>query len=329
MKDLINNIYEEILSRNTYLDKFSVPQSDDFFQEIANRYKLILFNVPKLFKMLENAKMIFSFTIVEEDRSKKIRKVEGYVITKGDTIRKLIKHYEGIFLDHYAAEFTEKPSIDKAIQNIAPKVKDYNNTPLGNIARIFISLATFMDELEKNISQYSKSIQEKKLEEELEGCSPASFVAGEGGGIAAASSSPTARSKPKAKAGAWKEPVETSSGTSSGTNSGSGQPRKAKDSSQPEKAMEYGDIQSNKKALSIYGVDFYTRICFRDYQFSVIQKLIDEGSINKEKDLLTIKKYLKKERANADQDMKVQEFAQDINMLEKSINSRMKQIQDK
>ena len=86
---------------------------------------------------------------------------------------------------------------------------------------------------------------------------------------------------------------------------------------------------SIEKTLTVYGVEFYSRVCFREYQFGLIQKLIEDGHINERDDLMLAKKMLQKTRANSDQDLNLQKYAHDINDLEKLINEKIKKGGDR
>ncbi len=77
----------------------------------------------------------------------------------------------------------------------------------------------------------------------------------------------------------------------------------------------------------MYGVEFYTRLCFRDYQFSVMQKIVEEGMISKENDLKAVKTLLDKARQNSDNDVKINDYAKEINELLKTINLKLKSFQ--
>jgi len=71
-------------------------------------------------------------------------------------------------------------------------------------------------------------------------------------------------------------------------------------------------------------VEFYSRVCFREYQFTLVQKLIEDGHIADSDDLMQAKKMLQKTRANSDQDLNLQKYAHDINDLERIINDKLK-----
>jgi hypothetical protein len=88
---------------------------------------------------------------------------------------------------------------------------------------------------------------------------------------------------------------------------------------------KYASKHSVEKALVVYGVELYTRVCFRDNQYALIQKLVEEGIIADRGDLRVIKSLIQKERINSDTKPELQEYALEINNLEKAVNQRLKQ----
>ncbi len=300
LKELLLAVYEEIKAVNEGRDIFSIPQSDTLYGELTKKFNLIPFNIPGLLRMLVASNHIFSFDIVKEDRKNKILKVEGYVVTKGDIISGLKKAYEDELTSLFAIEFNKKLTGDRVVEMFAPHMEEYNNKPIGRIGTIAYNLNQLARVLEWDIMKYSQKRLEELLDAEVaSGPEFSSFI-----------SEHRERPAPQPENGHQKKDAATK--------------KRAIDSSEYESMMNYSSKNSVEKTIAVYGIDFYTRVCFRDYRFSLIQSHIESGLIRRKDDLAAIKKLLLKERANADKDMKIQEYAADINRLEKIINDKLK-----
>ncbi len=201
----------------------------------------------------------------------------------------------------YSHEFSTKYSVERIIKEFIPKIQDYNNKPLGKIANVVINLMNIQSILERNIMLYGVKWQEKQLKTEIENSDPLNcFIELKGAGA-----------EPGPDKEGRKEPGEGG--------------RRSADAVKYEDISKYLSKNSIEKTLAVYGVEFYSRLCFREYQFPLVQKLIEEGIIHLKDDLKLVKKMLQKTRANSDQDLNLQKFAKDINSLEKLINEKIKQ----
>jgi len=292
LEELLAAILEEIRARNTVPGPKSIPESVEFVDELAKRYGLVPFGIPKLLNILCEAHKIFSFTIVEADRKEKIRRIEGYVVAEGNVITKLVAWHGDELVKAYAEEFSIKYSVDRIVKEFYPRINKYNNTWLGKQANIVVNLMSFLKILERNIAQYSPAWQEKQLKAEIEKSDPLSFF------------------------------LETKDSNQPGSRSQ--EVRRAVDSSRYEELARYASKNTIEKALAVYGIEFYTRVCFREYRFVHIKKLIEEGRIANDDDLRVVKRMLQKTRENADRDLNLQQYARIINELEKSINEKLK-----
>ena len=302
LEELLNGICGEIRKRNTERNMWAIPQSEEFFNDITKKYNLIPFAIPKLIKILVDSHKIFQFVVVEADRKEKIRRTDGYVVTEGNILKTLLEYYSDELVRAYSHEFSKKLGIDKIIKEFVPNMTAFNNTVVGKTANIVINLISLQSVLERNIMLYGHKWQEKQLALEIEQSDPLSaFIENE---VAAA------------RGEGIKEPAPNGSAK-----------RRATDAEQFEEFKKNSSKYPLEKTLAVYGVEFYTRVCFREYQFELVQKLVDDKIINDKDDLLTIKKLLQRERANSDKDLNLQKFAAHINNLEKSINAMIKQVQ--
>src|SRR4030042_15162 len=240
MKDLeehLNTIYIDITKRKTERSPHPVPLSEDFYDEIEKRYSLIPHAIPTLFKILADSHKIFSFTVVEADRKERIRRGDGFVVTEGNIIKSLLEYYGDELIRAYSHEFSMKYSIERIIKEFFPKLNEYNNTHLGKTANIVIHLMSFQSTLERNIMQYGQKWQENQLRIEIEKRAPIEFFIGDGMG--------------KTETGRDDEDEVTPEKS-----------RRAIDAAKYEEFKKYMSKNSIEKAVIVYGVEFYTRVCF-------------------------------------------------------------------
>jgi hypothetical protein len=298
LEELLNSIYTDIRKYNSGRNMQAVPQSDWFFDEIQARYNLIPFSIPKLIKILADSHKIFIFKVVEADGKERIRRLDGLVTTEGNVIKDLLGWYGDELVRAYSHEFSKKLAVERIIKEFFPKLDEYNNTLIGKIANIVMHLMSFESTIERNISQFNSKWQEKQLKSEIEKSDPLSFFMDDG-----------------------------DSSSNSGNDDSrllSDNNRRAIDLPKYDELKKYLSKNSIEKTLTVYGVEFYSRVCFREYQFNLIQKLIEEGHIADSDDLMQAKKMLQKTRANSDQDLNLQKYAHDINDLERIINEKLK-----
>jgi hypothetical protein len=297
LEELLNTILADIRKRNTGRGSEAIPRSDEFFDTITRNYSLIPFAIPKLIKILVDTHKIFSFKIADADRKHHTGRIDGFVVTDGSIIKTLLNFFGDELIRAYSQEFSAKYSVERILKEFFPKLDEYNNTPLGRTANIVINLMGFRSTLERNIMQYGQNWQEKQIREEIEKSDPiSSFIDTKG----------------------------TLTGKGGDETDDDDKHRRATDTLKYEELKKYMGKNTIGKTLNVYGVEFYARVCFREYQFSLVQKLIEDGHIHKNEDLSLVKNMLRKTRANSDQDKNLQKYAHDINDLEKLINDMLK-----
>jgi hypothetical protein len=300
LEELLKTIYIDIRKQNCERSPQAIPQSDIFFEYLTKTYSVIPYAIPNLIKILVDVHKIFSFKIVEADRKNSIRRVEGFVVVEGNIIKSLLEFFTDELIREYSHEFSAKYSVEKIIKEFFPKLDEYNNTTLGKTANIVINLMSFQSTLERAIMQYNPKWQEKQIRIEIEKSDDlSSFIDQPGGNL-------------QNRGGGAAHDADDKN-------------RRITDTPKYEEFKKYMSRNTIEKTLTVYGMEFYSRVCFREYQFSLVQKLIEDDHINDVDDLLIVKKVLRKTRANSDQDLNLQKYAHDINDLEKAINDKIKQ----
>jgi hypothetical protein len=289
LEELLHNVYSEIKIQNSRFDSRSVPDTSELITLLSTRLNIIPFTIPKLLKYLSDASMLFSFTIVEEDRKNKIKKMDSHLVAEGPIISELKNIYSKELAKLFTHEHTIKYTADNVVREYIPSALKYNNTEIGKIGNIAVMTTHYEIIFERNILNYSKVNIEKKLKDVLSSAEPLTYFVNA------------------------EKPAE---------------PQKARRATDMKPSMSdfinYSKQNSIEKTLALYGIDFYARVCFRDYNFTGLSKLIDSGHIKHKNDLITIKSRLAAVRSNSDVDIKLQNYASEINSLEKTINLHIK-----
>jgi len=296
LSELLKNIISDVREKNQRPGPGAVPRSDEFFGELAKKYGLVPFTVPTLIRMLVSSSCLLGFTLIEEERKKKILRVEGYVVTEPGVIDPLIRYYSRELESIYMINYNKKAAYNKIIQEISPDLHVHNGTPLGICTSTLIMLSTVSDMLQWEPMKYSRKSKDRLLETEIAGGRPPSY-------FFASDSAGNGRETVQEKTAQRPDPGPS--------------------------IVRYADIRKHtdsntiQKSLAVYGVEFYTRVCFREYQFALIYRIIQDGIITEKKDLSVIRELIARERTRADKDLRIQGFAGDINALEKLINERL------
>lgn len=297
--DCIDAVYRNIAETNRTLSRRSVPLSDDFAGRMSKSLNIPVTSVYFILSILSESHRIFSFPVVEEDCANKIPGIAGYVISDGHIISTLSGIYDGELETAYMKEFSAKLTSEAIRTEVASRRKDFNNTPAGRLAAISGMLRQCARTLEHDILKYGKKWQDRQFEEEIGKANiPAEFfsVRKESGSFHEEVKNCDSIKTPQKPAGQHKE-FDLKSEAARGT---------------------------IEKTIRVYGIEFYARTCFKNYQFALLQKIIEENVVVLPADLTLIKEVLRRVRGESDKDLNLQKYAVEINALEKCINSRLK-----
>lgn len=294
LEDLLKEVYTEIKIINKKSDLSCVPETKKLIDLLPDKLGVLPFSVPKILKLLNKASMLFSFTLVEEDRKNKIKKSEGHIAADGPVLNSIKKAFEEELAKLFTTEFTRKYTPESAVREFIPQAPKFNNTDIGRIGNTAVMAAHFEVIFNRNVLEYSSIKIDKKLK----------AVAAEAEPLTAFLPASSTVNSEKTK-----KPARVSSGKVS-------------------EFMNFSGKNPIDRTLAVYGAEFYARICFRNYNFAGLLKIINEGYITKKKDLIRIKSMLQEIRANSDSDLRLQNHAPEINSLQKSINHKLKEANE-
>ncbi len=293
MEHFINDIYQEISKANSSDHINAIPHSDTFSKNMEMQAGIKRHEVGKAVQILKEAHKIFFIEIVKEDESKDIKRVVGYVETVPSTITRLKVYFQNTLIMEYQNQFKVKLPVASIIRELLAK-PSYKNSLIGQIANKAMMLEEYENLLKKEPGQYTDIWKNRALEEIISQIRQAD------------------RQSPAVTAQEEVPPVTLSSNQ-----------RRAVDS---DLYGEYSKTTAQKPAatvLKIYGLEFFLRVNFRKYNFSLLTDMINKGTISGKEDLRMMKSMLLKVKANADRDRDLAKYAGDIHGLEKAIVMRM------
>ncbi len=305
LKGLVEEIYFEIEKRNSKADDNSIPTSRDFFSHLGEKYNLDESKIPDLIGILVNSHKIFNFDIVKEDKSSNIECEYGFVIAEITIVNSLAKKFEKELVRVYFEEFEKHLSPQKIIDELKYSIDKYNNTILGMYGNIALNLSSYEETLKSDYSytrdarRYSVDWKEKKFEKELNNAEEVDFY------LKPRDSEEIKESKPVLEKKVIKK-------------------RRQVDKINDMEITINNMKNSMEKNLAVYGIEFYTRVCFREYKFPLMIRIVEEGLVKTREEMQILSRMIRTLRSNADKDINLNKYANDINRLEKLVNKKMK-----
>ncbi len=295
-KSIVEELYEEIQKKNAEKGAQCLPHSDEFIPRISAVMGIKNEQVRQILKILINAHMIFSFEITHQDAVRNIPRVEGYVVTDLNILRKLKSFFQEELVTQFSQQFHKNIMVHQIVKEIFPIIKSLNNTPLGEVANKAIMLEELEKLMEKNFGEFTEDWKSRQLQLEM---SKANLASGD-----------------KKKVEGDRKPEERQSTVSDKKTATLG---RAVDSEQ------YGDfIAKNKKyplsrILNIYGVEFFLKVNLRNCNFSYLAKLVNDRQISRRSDLMLLRDMIRTIKLNMDRDDTLKKHSEDIYNLERAV----------
>lgn len=297
-KKITQEIFEEIRKKNAMNNRDSIPNSDDFIHYLNITIGIEPDFAKKLIKALINAHKIFAIEIASEDKNNEIPRIEGYVESDINTIRRLKLFFQDELIRQYESEHYKRVTYHQLIKEIMPIINTLNNTPLGQLANKAIMMNELERMMEKDFGEYTEEWKERNLEIEINKATASGII-----------DKPKKDVKPDDKNS---EIILDEIGNKKGLN-----------------IKNYSNFISKNKnypldrVLKIYGVDFFLRAQLQRCEFSYLTKLIESGKFLKISDLLLMRDMLAKVKKNTNNDTKLIALRDDILELERAITHRL------
>src|SRR4030042_408113 len=163
LKKFIDEILKKIIEHNTKVNHDSIPHSDTFEKEIQSLLGIDRADLELIIRILKESHNIFTFEIIKEDADNDIKRVDGYVETDLQTIRKLKNFFQKLLMDEYEKQFNKRLLVHQIVKDIYSRPRFYKNTMLGQIGNKSIMLAEYENYIERNFTEYTDTWKTKKL----------------------------------------------------------------------------------------------------------------------------------------------------------------------
>jgi hypothetical protein len=302
---ILNEIYDEIVNRNSLGNAKSIPHSDEFVTLLSASMGVSVDLVKTMIKVLSNSHKIFVIEIVAEDTVRSIPRVEGYVATDLALMRKMKSFFQKELVYMYNTQFNKDLMVHQVIKEIFPVIRSFNNTPLGEVANKAIMLEEFEKLVETSFIEYTEEWKEQQLAVEME--------------QVGVKKKKGARDEHEAKQEVSKSGetlvAEVKDGARFHLN-------RAVDSNRYKRFVSRSKSKSYplKRILNIYGIRFFLQSHLRRYQFSYLTQIIEDNQITKRSDLMLLKDMLKSIKVNIERDPNLVKYKDDIYNLERTIS---------
>jgi len=290
----LDEIFSRIVGFNSKANNDAIPHSDNFSKEIQSLLGIDQPEIERIIRILKDSHKIFSFEIIKEDPENEIKRIEGYVETDLQTIRKLKNYFQKLLMDEYEKQFNKRMLVHQIVKDMYARPSFYKNTLLGQVGNKAIMLEEYEGLIERNFNEFTDSWKSKKLTELM------------------------AMTENKL----LRDPLDKKTGTAQ-ANKGAALKQRAVDSEQYQNYAADKSKQSLDKVLQIYGVEFFFRIHLRKYEFESLRDIIESGIIDRRADLMKLKEMIQRMKSNTEKDPKLLEHTEQIYRLERIISRQM------
>lgn len=292
LKQFTEEVFRKIVEYNSKINHEAIPHSDAFEREIRSLIGIGKPEFDRIIGMLKDSHRIFSFEIVKEDRENEIRRVEGYVESDLQTLRKLKNYFQKLLMDEYESQYHKRMLVHQIVKDMYARPGFYKNTLIGQIGNKAIMLEEYENLMERNFTEYSDIWKTRKFTEVL----------------AEAEATPLQGEK------------EDAGGEAPAAGGAS---KRAVDSPHYADFTTHQSKQSLSKVLQIYGVEFFFRINLRKYNFELLREIVESGEIDRRADLQVLKDMIQKMKQNTDRDPELSSHNEQIYRLERIISRQM------
>lgn len=301
IRKLAQDMHTLIIQANAKENMEAIPHSDQFMREVTSLFSIEPHLAKQVITMLRESHKIFSIEVVQEDKNKEIKKIEGYVDTDLKTVKRLKNLFQNALMDEYEHQHGRRLMTHQIIKEIYNRIAMFKNTPLGQLANKAIMLEEYENLIEKNYVEYSDSWKVKKMNELLE--QTEALLAEE----------------------------ESKKNTSNEANALKNDDKEAKnrDRLRAVDTVPNDDLSqalsphSINKMIQIYGVNFFFRVQMRKYHFRQLREIIETGSFFKRDDLKLLKDMIKTIRASYARDPELANHTEEINKLDQSVSHQI------
>ncbi len=316
-QDMISQVFRTIETRNGMLTSQAIIHSDELISQLSAQMGVTKDVIQRIVHILLESHRILHIDIIASDDARGVDKIEGYVVADMSNIRSLKNYYDSQLMILYEKQYHRARGATSIIKELFPQIRTLNTSEIGQILNKAMMLGEYENLIEKDYREYSHSWQEKRMSE----------LAKENGFAYKSDLEEYCVAVPKRHATADHREQETATSEISGKGQADSTDAEAaehkwKRAVDTEQYHDFSDKKNKyplKRLLSIYGVEFFTKIYFRKYEFDYIRQIIDDHQITSRNELLTIKNLLAVVKKNTHTDLKLNDYREQIYELERAI----------
>jgi hypothetical protein len=276
----------ELIKKENLEGKDRIPTSDAFMRVWASNFSRPEEEIRKILTALRDSHYIFVVNIVAPDPNLFVYGEEAYIFTDVTILNDLKRAAEENLERLYESSNYKRKSAFQISRELFPKIKEYNNTPLGRAINVVVMLEEFMRILTNASFEYTDQWRRNKIQE---------IFGNEVGSIEELSTT-LITSDPKRAVDIMKE--------------------------SPKEKID----PSWSKATQNFTVEFLLRVHFRKYEFDVIKKLIQSGKIKDEKELKFVRDTLILMETRTDTDRLLKRYNEDMVELRRYCQAKLNML---
>ncbi|GBF49876.1 hypothetical protein LPTSP4_13960 [Leptospira ryugenii] len=263
--------------------KDKIPGSDTFLRVWAAQFSRTEDEIRKILYNLRESHYIFIINTVAPDPNLFVYGEEVYMIAEHEILTELKRDADTSLERIYESSNYKRKSSFQISRELFPRIKEYNNTPLGRAINLVVMLEEYLRILSSTSYEYTEQWRKQKLQELY------------------ASESTT-----EEISSAFSQATETKRAVDIMKESG-------KEKQDP----------SWSKATQSFTVEFLLRVHFRKYEFDIIKKLIQTGKISQEKELKFIRDTLNLMETRTNEDRILKRYMEEMIELRRYCQAKL------
>ncbi|MCW7475289.1 hypothetical protein ND853_17230 [Leptospira levettii] len=280
----------EMIRKENLESREKIPTSDTHLRVWSSQLARTEEDIRKLLTSLRDSHYIFIVSIVSPDPNLFVYGEDAYVLAEPFILNELKKHSEESLEKLYEASNYKRKSAFQITRELFPKIKEFNNTPLGRSINLSVMLEEFQRMLTAQSYEYTDQWRRNKLQE------------------------------------IYKDEVLVAEELANSANFRETDPTKRaidqlKDQAPKEK------IDSNwVKAKENFSTEFLLRVHFRKYEFDIVKKLIQSGKLKEEKDIKYVRDTIQLMESRMEQDNLLKRYANEMIELRRYAQAKLNMI---
>ncbi|MCE9499483.1 MAG: hypothetical protein K8R21_03125 [Leptospira sp.] len=165
MTPLIKTLFdlaEQVKLENTK-GKEKIPTSDVFLRKMTIHFSRTEEEIKKFIVSLREAHYIFVINIVMPDPNLFVNSLDAYVYAEPGILTELKRFADGRIEQIYEGTFYKRKSAFQIVRELFPKIREYNNTPIGKAINEVVMLEEYNRLLASNPYEYSEVWKKERL----------------------------------------------------------------------------------------------------------------------------------------------------------------------